>query len=103
MASTCTDALCSCQLSCHGCSYCGNIWPLQISHSQVGEEGGKRGTTQPRMEVRQREMSFQLISANHVTDHSILTYCHFAWLLVHDLPIWKLDSKEWKGRVFQFF
>lgn len=86
------DNLCSCQLFCHCCGYHGNIRTPQISHSQVGKEGGKRGTTQPRMEVRQREMSFQLISTNHLADHNILTDRHFGRLLVRDLATWKRDS-----------
>lgn len=41
------------------------------------------------MEVGQRQVPFELVSPNHVSDHSILTDGHLRWQLVHNLAIWE--------------
>lgn len=83
------DAFHSHQLLGHGCGYCRNIRSPQVSDSQVTEQGSGRAQAQTRMEIRQRQMPFELCSANHVADHSVLTDGHLGRQLEHNLTSWE--------------
>ena len=72
----------------HGCGYRGNIRSPKVSDSQVSEQGGGGGRAQTRVKIGERQMLFQLVSTNHVADHSVLTDGHLGRQLVHNRTIW---------------
>lgn len=79
------DALCFDQLLCHGCGYRGNIRSPQVPDSHLSEQGSGRRRAQARMEIGQRQVLFQLVAADHVSDHGVLTDGDLRRLLVRDL------------------
>ena len=60
----------------------------------MSEQGSGRAQAQTRMEIRQRQMPFELCSANHVADHGVLTDGHLGRQLEHNLTSWEREHKR---------
>lgn len=92
------DAFRSHQLLGHGRGYRGDIRSPQVPDPQVSKQRGGRGFGHVGMEVRQRQVPLELVSANHVSDHRVLTDGHLGRQLSHNLAIWEgasMDRMQW--------